>query len=138
MEKSHVVPKIYGYAVCLATIILALVAIGNIVSAVFDRIDPASVRNYSYNIQMRDVSSFEAYKAEYQTSANFTTVDKSATSSTVLSDDQLKVNYEAVRTSQISAVKVGSAKTLTIHGALFILAVFLFLGHWSWLKKLDK
>lgn len=138
MEKSHVVPRIYGYAVCLASIILALIAIGNIVSAVFDRIDPANIRNFSYNIQMHDVSSFEAYKAEYQTNSSFTTADKSTLSSTTLSDDQLKVNYEAVRTSQINAVKVGSAKTLTIHGALLILAIALFFGHWKWLKKLDK
>jgi hypothetical protein len=137
MEKTHIVPKIYGYAVCLASIIVTFIAVANIVSAAFDRIDPVNVRSYSYNIQTHNVSSFEAYKAEYQSNLGTFSGDKTSAVQN-LSDAELRANYEATRESQISAVKVGSAKSMTMYGALLLVAIILFVTHWRWLRKLDK
>jgi hypothetical protein len=137
MEKNHLIPKIYGYAVCLVSVIVTLIAVGNIVSAAFDRIDPTNVHNYNYSTSANDVSSFEAYKASYQANQNAPTGEKISTSP-VLTEEQLRDNYEAARDSQIRSVKVGSAKSMTMYGSLLLLVIILFVTNWRWLRKLDK
>ncbi|MFA6082208.1 MAG: hypothetical protein WC773_02205 [Patescibacteria group bacterium] len=136
MEKTHIVPKIYGYVVCLVAVIVTLVALGNIVNAIFDRANPTSVSDYRYNLQSHDVSSFAAYKADYQ--SNLNSAENKTATTVVLSDDQLRTNYEAARTSQIDAVKLGTVKTITVFSILLVVAVGLFASHWIWLRKFEK
>lgn len=133
MEKTHLVPRIYGYAVCLVSIIVVLVAVGNIISSLFDRANPAYATGYNFS-SYRDVSSFDAYKADLQTN----TPADMKTSITSLTDAEMRANYESARTSHIDQVKYGSLKSIVMFGSLLLIAVALFTTHWKWLRKLDK
>lgn len=140
MEKSHIVPKIYGYVVCLVTIIVMLISLVNIVNALFNLKDPAHVNDFGIGLpssNTADISSFEAYKASYNR-FNGAPTDTTKTTSTTLSDQDLRNQYNAERDSHIAAVQNHSERDIVVYGLLLLVSIGLFIGHWRWVNRLGR
>jgi len=137
MDKAGIIPKIYGYLVCLAAVIVFLISVAQIVNASFALSDPIHTRDYMYATPMYDLSSFDAYKADYARQTSYSVLDatKTTATTTALTDEQLTAAYNSARDNQISSVRLQATRTITSYIILLIVAGLLFWSHWRWLHK---
>lgn len=135
---NRFVAQIYGYGVCLITVIVMLISIKGIIDAAFDLSDPVRAHGGAFGRTGRPLTNFELYKMEARRDAvrpprsgpdgSGVVVD------TVSSDADLRRMYEAEREAQIGSTKFQATRSL-FSGLLFIiLAAVLFFIHWRWLK----
>jgi|ERR1035437_245061 predicted PurR-regulated permease PerM len=130
MEKSNLFTHIYGYLVCLVTVITFLICITSLVNAVIDKTDPLSSTFGSYNSP--DLTSFDTYKLDLMK----TIQQKDSNQKNVLPDDQtLRKVYEAAKQSKIDKVVFNCNKNIIISGLLILICLILFLIHWRLARK---
>lgn len=134
MTTNKIAP-IYGYAVCLVSIIATFIAIGMIVNAVFNYADPLHANDFS-SFQPRDLSSYEAYKLN-ATELNGPEKNPAAPTSQ-LSEDEMKKAYEAAKAEKTASVKFNARKSMTNGAIVLLFAVILFFSHWKWLSRLHR
>ncbi len=139
MEKSHKIPLLYGYLVCLITIIVMLVTLGNFVGAMINLSDPAHVSLFSPNVSSRDLSSFEAYKIDTLSSLN-NSGPASVTPKTdiIPSDTDLHQAYNDAKDNKTATVRFNAHQTITVTVILFILAALLFWFHWAFVNRIKE
>jgi hypothetical protein len=139
---NRFVAQVYGYAVCLITVIVMLVSVKGIIDAAFDLSDPIRAHGGAYGRSGRPLTNFELYKMD----ARRETVRdrrpdsdaRGATADTVSSDADLRRMYEAEREAQIGNTRFQATRSL-FSGLLFIiLAGALFLIHWRWLRGITS
>ncbi len=124
--RSRLAP-IYGYLVCLVTVITFLVCIGNIVAAAFDLSDPLHARgNFE---EQRILSSFENYRMNVLISL--------PEGQPAPEDESIRAMYHAARDAQIQTVRLGSMRSITVGGLLVVVSVVLFVAHWIWLRRYE-
>jgi hypothetical protein len=130
------IAQAYGYAVCLITVIVMLVAIKEVVDAAFNLSDPLRAEASG-----RPIMNFELYK-----SANRNTAAAKAQSGPMpltptqakadtLSDAQLRKLYDAEREEAIGNARFHAIRSLVGNVLLITLAAVLFTIHWRWLKQ---
>jgi hypothetical protein len=129
MERSERIALLYGYTVCLIAIIVFLISVNGVVSSAFELSNPLASGGWPYAYGAGDLSSFEAYKATYLRGL------PGEKPPPALSDDDLRAQYEAVRSSRIADARFEATKSLTTSLILLIVAVVLFVTHWRWLKN---
>jgi hypothetical protein len=139
---NRFVAQVYGYAVCLITVIVMLASIKSIIDAVFDLSDPVRAQGGAYGRSGRPLTNFELYKMEARREGMRERGPgpdgRPAAADTVSSDADLKRMYEAEREAQIGNTKFQATRSL-FSGLLFILlAGALFLIHWRWLKGITS
>ena len=134
---NRFIAQVYGYSVCLITVIVMLISIKGTIDAAFDLSDPLRAEG-GYGRFGGPLTSFELYKMQARgqipserypgpPGTNKTAVDS-------LSDAQLRQLFEAERDAQIGSAKFRATRNL-VSGILFmILAGVLFAIHWRWLK----
>lgn len=127
MEKTKTVGQIYAYIVCLISIVATIVTIGVILNAIFDYTKPTNSNSFRFSNNGRDLTSFETYKATGVTDKNTTT--------TQISDAELRVAYQDARTSQIDTVKYEAVKAIVTSGLVLLVALGLFWSHWRLAKS---
>ncbi|MFN2637210.1 MAG: hypothetical protein ABR585_09305 [Gemmatimonadaceae bacterium] len=142
---NRLVAEVYGYAVCLITVIVMLVSIKGVIDAAFDLSDP--IRAEGGYGRLGPLTSFELYKLQarregpsrYPQQMSVAAVAPPGTrGDSTLSDAELRKLYDAERESQIGSVKFRAMRTL-VSGFLFIvLAGVLFAIHWRWLRRLTS
>ncbi len=129
MEKQNKIPMIYGYAVCLVTVITVIISVASFVNAVIDLGDPLyAERNFN---KAPSLASFDNYKMDiYSTSEKETafTPDNAT----------LRAMYEAAKVDKIHSVKHRANRTMIVNGLLIFLCVVFFAFHWRWMRKLSK
>ena len=109
MTTRDKISQIYGYLVCLVTIIVFFISISLLVNSTLDYNFPEKTNNINY----------------YQ-------LDKTQ-------DPQLtKEEQEKQRKEQIESVKFDALKGIINGSLLLVISAGLFVGHWRWLKKLAK
>ena len=134
---NRFVAQIYGYAVCLITVIVMLISIKGIIDAAFDLSDPVRAQGGSYGRSGRPLTNFELYRMEARREAASTPRGGRGVD-TVSSDAELRRLYEAERDTQIGNTKFQATRSL-FSGLLFIiLAGVLFFIHWRWLKGITS
>lgn len=126
MDKRNRLPQVYGYLVCLVSVITFLVCVGNLVSAAFDLSDP--LHAWGDFEQQRSLSSFENYRMDIVSSV--------PQGQPVPDDQSIRGMYDAARDAQIRTVRLRSMRTITVSGLLLLVAVVLFVGHWIWLRRI--
>jgi hypothetical protein len=139
---NRFVAQIYGYAVCLITVIVMLISIKGIIDAAFDLSDPVRAHGGAFGRSGRPLTNFELYKMEARREAVRTPRTgpdgRSLPADTVSSDAELLRLYEAERETQIGNTKFQATRSL-FSGLLFIiLAGVLFFIHWRWLKGITS
>lgn len=135
---NRFVAQIYGYAVCLITVVVMLISIKGIIDAAFDLSDPVRANGGAFGRSGRPLTNFELYKIEARREAVRPARSGPEASGvavdTVSSDSDLRRMYEAEREAQIGSTKFQATRSL-FSGLLFIiLAAVLFFIHWRWLK----
>lgn len=139
---NRFVAQVYGYAVCLITVIVMLASIKSIIDAAFDLSDPVRAHGGAYGRSGRPLTNFELYKMEARREGMRERGPgpdgRPATADTVSSDAELRRMYEAEREAQIGNTKFQATRSL-FSGLLFIiLAGALFLIHWRWLRGITS
>jgi len=129
MEKQNKIPMVYGYAVCLVTVITVIIAVASFVNAVIDLGDPLyAERNYT---KAPSLASFDNYKMDIYSSSE---KEKAFTPD----DETLRSMYEAAKADKIRSVKHRANRTMVVNGLLVILCAAAFVFHWRWMRKLRK
>ncbi len=130
MEKQHRIAHIYGYAVCLVTVITFLIAVTSFVNAIIDRGDPLHVAGFSRSGRP-SLASFENYKMDVLKSP--------AKESAYVPDDQtLHAMYAASKAEKIQSVQHSTRRSIIVDSILIVLCIVLFSTHWMWMRKLAK
>ena len=129
------VPQLYGYSVCLITLVVALTSVSSLVERLFDIQDPLHSESRWGGFDA-SLSSFEAYKATYQRAERMMpSPDGRTTEVQALPDEALKTRYEALRADRLNEATFQARRQLTSSGLTLVLAMALFAGHWRWLKR---
>ena len=137
MVRQHRFAQLYGYAVCLVCVVVALISGRSLVDDAFDRARPG------YSEWGREVPpSFEEFRAEHRgqlipggrpmvpTSGGPDT----AAATAPLTDEQLRRIYESRRSEVHERAVFRATKSLVGNALLFLASVLLFVGHWRWLR----
>lgn len=145
-RPNRFIAQIYGYSVCLITVVVMFLAISGVIDAAFDLSDP--LRSQGAYGQYGPLTSFELYRLQVRKMAfsrnplGITVV--APTGSTLrnftdsLSDTDLRKLYDAERENQIGNAKFRSARKLVSGFLLIVLAGVLFTLHWRWLKGINS
>ena len=133
---NRFIAQVYGYAVCLITVIVMLISIKGTIDAAFDLSNPLRAEG-GFGRFGGPLTSFELYKMQARgqiPSERYPGPDKSRAGADSLSDAQLRQLYDAEREAQIGNAKFRATRNL-VSGILFmVLAGVLFLIHWRWLR----
>lgn len=136
------IAQVYGYAVCLITVIVILISIKSVVDAAIDLSDPIRAEGGGYGRMGRPLSNFELYKMDARREPDPRRtmplpVGTPTPRADTLSDAELRKLYDAEREQVIGNVKFRSTRTLVGSLLLIIVAVVLFAIHWRWLRQRD-
>ena len=124
MEKPNRIAVIYGYAVCLVTVITVLISVTAIVTAIIDLSDPI----HAWGQRGPSLASFENYKMD--------TLKSQKESAYVPDDQTIRNMYEAAKTDRIQSVRHRSHRSIITSGLLTLICIALFGTHWRWLNRL--
>jgi hypothetical protein len=139
------ISQIYGYAVCLITVVVMLIGIKQVVDAAIDLSDPIRAEGSRMG---RTLTNFEVYKMEARreagaraqvgpTPAGVVAPIKVAATDTTTSDAELRRLYDAERETAIGNARFRAIRSLIGNFLLIALAGVLFGVHWRWLKRRD-
>lgn len=136
------ISQVYGYAVCLITVIVMLIAIKQVVDAAFDLSDPIRADGGGYGRMGRPITNFELYKMEARrqgpTRNGPTPAGENASPDSAASDAELKTMYDAEREAAIGNARFRAIRSLVGNLLLIVLAGILFGIHWRWLRTRDS
>ena len=136
------ISQVYGYAVCLITVVVMLIAIKQVVDAAFDLSDPIRADGGGYGRMGRPITNFELYKMEARrqgpTRNGPTPAGEKASSDSAASDAELKTMYDAEREAAIGNARFRAIRSLVGNLLLIVLAGILFGIHWRWLRARDS
>jgi len=133
MQKS---PKagaqIYGYTVCIVSVITLLICLSSLMNAVFDLQDPL---HSGYNPPgSPSLVAYDNYKMDV-----LKNLPKSDGSADLVPDDKtLRSMYEAARNDKIASVRSQANRTIIITLVLIAVCAILFSTHWRWIRKMNK
>jgi TRAP-type C4-dicarboxylate transport system permease small subunit len=127
MERTRI-PLIYGYAVCLVTVITMLFVIPNLIDNIFRLTNSLQGDRGAQPA----LSSFEAYTATYDRGRAAPT---EARAPSPLTEDELRRQYEALRQDRIASNRFAAMRGLVSGTLLLAFALGLFIGHWRWLRR---
>jgi hypothetical protein len=132
MEKSpRIGAQVYGYTVCVVSVITFLICIANLMNAVFDIQDPI---HSGFNPQgSPSLASYENYKMDI-----LKNLPKTDATNLVPEEQTLRAMYEAARNDKIVAVRSQATRNLTINSVLIAICLILFVTHWRWIRKMNK
>lgn len=137
---NRFVAQIYGYAVCLITVIVMLVSTKGIIDAAFDLSDP--VRAQGGGRSVRPLTNFELYKLDARRegvrAVRRTNNGRELPGDPVASDAELRQQYEAERETHIGNAKFQATRALFSGLFFIILGGVLFFIHWRWLKGITS
>ena len=132
MEKPNRMAHLYGYTVCLISLVIALISLVSVLNAAFDRANPLQ-SEFGFGASL---ASFESYKATYRREQAMFDRSEGAKPDTT-SEANLRQRYDALVEDRIAATRYRTTKSLTI-GILFLLiSLGLFVTHWRWVRRLN-
>ena len=131
VDRPNRMAQLYGYTVCLISLVIALICLTSVLNAFFDRANPLQ----SDSPFGTSLVSFESYKATYRREpAGF---DRNAAATTDTSDATLRTRYDALVQDRIAATRYRTGKSLTIGIIFLLISAVLFVTHWRWLRRLN-
>ena len=132
VDKPNRMAQVYGYTVCLITLIVSLVSLSSILNAMFDRANPLQ-SEFGFGTVL---TSFDGYKATYQREE--TRFDRSGTAKPdTLSETALHQQYNALVADRIASTRYRTTKSLTTGFIFFLISLVLFGAHWRWVRRVN-
>jgi hypothetical protein len=136
------ISQVYGYAVCLITVVVMLIGIKQVVDAAFDLSDPIRASGGGYGRMGRPITNFELYKMEARRQGPFrndpAAPAERASPGSATSDADLRRMYDAEREAAIGNARFRAIRSLVGNLLLIVLAGVLFVIHWRWLRTRDS
>ena len=133
MERPSRVAQLYGYTVCLISLVTLLFTVPSLVDNLFQLNQPLySADRFPEFGGSPSLASFEAYKATYDRVRRQV---GDTVQSAPPSDDELRNHYEALRSARVEANRFQARRELVREVLLLAFAGGLFLGHWRWLRR---
>ena len=132
VDRPNRMAHLYGYTVCLISLVIALITLSSILNAAFDRANPLQ----SESPFGASLTSFESYKATYRREQAVFDRAEGAKPDT-LSDASLRARYDALVRDRIASTRYRTGKSITIGLIFLVLSVVLFLAHWRWVRRLN-
>jgi hypothetical protein len=134
VERPERVPQLYGYTVCLVSLIWALGSGVALIQSGLTLTNPGySSENY-FGMEP-SITSFEAFRLTYDRARRFTSPDPNAAKLDSVPEAELRQRYETLRTDLIQTNQVRARQELVTRGISLILAVAVFGFHWRWLRQ---
>lgn len=134
MEKSQKMPQIYGYLVCLVTVITFLISASALIYAIIDLGDPLHAGWTASGAP--SLASFENYKMDILKGAP---KEDAPSKSVYIPDDKtLRAMFESAKSDKIQKVRHEANRTIVLNSILIAICVVLFVTHWKWMRKLEK
>ena len=123
-------PQIYGYTVCIVSVITFLICISTLLNAFFDLQDPL---HSGYNPSgSPSLVAYENYKMDV-----LKNLPKSDDGNLIPNEQTIKVMYEAARNDKITSVKHQAHRSIVISIILIVISITLFTTHWLWIRKMN-
>ena len=132
VDRPNRMAHLYGYTVCLISLVIALITLSSILNAAFDRANPLQ----SESPFGASLTSFESYKATYRREQAVFDRAEGAKPDT-LSDASLRARYDALVRDRIASTRYRTGKSITIGLIFLVLSVVLFLTNWRWVRRLN-
>ncbi|RLD20774.1 MAG: hypothetical protein DRI69_05615 [Bacteroidetes bacterium] len=119
--------KIYGYTVCVISVITFIISLSAVITAVLDTSEPlyAGYQDYTH------LSSFENFKVDA-----LKAISKDA--AYIPDDATLRTMYKSARKETIAHSMHTIWRNLTVSGIILIFSVVLFTIHWMWMRRLGR
>jgi hypothetical protein len=131
VDRPNRMAQLYGYTVCLISLVIALICLSSVLNAFFDRANPLQ----SESTFGTSLTSFESYKATYRREpAAFDRSDAAKTDT--MSDATLRTRYDAMVQDRLANTRYRTGKSLTIGIVFLLISTALFVTHWRWVRKL--
>ena len=136
MEKTNRMPMIYGYLICLVSVITFIICLANIIPSIMDLGDPLHAGSMFSMQSTPSLASFENYKMDILKSSE---KDGSGNTQAYVPDDQtIHAMYEAAKEDRIQTVTHNSLRSIIVNSIIIIVCFVLFITHWNWMRRLSK
>ena len=132
VERPERVPQLYGYTVCLVTLIWALASATSIIDAALT-LDAPVYRGERFGAYTPSVSSFEAFRTTYELSRRMTAEPRTSLDS--IPEPELRRRFEALRADRIERNTIEARRSLISSVLSLLIAASLFTVHWRWLRR---
>jgi len=132
VDKPNRMAHVYGYTVCLISLIVALISLSSILNAAFDRANPLQ-SEFGFGTSF---SSFESHKATYRREQAMFDRNESAKPDTA-SEPTLRARYEALAKDRVASTRYRTSKSITIGVIFLVISLTLFVTHWRWVRGLN-
>lgn len=133
------IAQVYGYAVCLVTIIVLMISVAQIVNASFNLASPLRAEGYGRG---GPLTSYTAYKREQLQRSSAPARPRAGQPGDSLnptpSETELRQMFEDERLEQIGNVRFRAMRTLVTSILMIFIASGLFFMHWRWLRRADQ
>lgn len=136
VERPERVPQLYGYTVCLVTLIWALVSATSIIGAALTLNAPLYRTEREFGPFEPSVSSFESFRTTYDMSRRMGMDPEQRTRLDSIPEAELRRRFEALRAERIERNTVEARRSLITSILSLLIAAVLFTLHWRWLRRL--
>ena len=128
------IPQLYGYTICLITLIWALSSVISIADNALSLSAP-ELRDREYGFEP-SVSSFESFRLSYDRSRMVgMPVPPQMVKLDSIPESELRRRYEAMRSDRIRRGEFQARKGIMTHTIALLLSSLLFGFHWRWLRR---
>jgi hypothetical protein len=148
MDRSHIIPTIYGYGVCLIAIIVFLISIAGLANNTFRAVYPGlgashgRIASRGFGWQGFRAEGFKhgafrqwgvSHRSFGQRGLRPGTFNRSGSGAPIIgAQNQRSANF---RNAFIAGARLNALRLLTTDFVLLVVSVLLFLGHWRWLNR---
>lgn len=139
MARSERIPQLYGYAVCLIAVVVALISVNSLVNQAFLLSDPlAGADRYGYGAGA-SLTSFESFRATRARGRDpMLPRAESGDSAAAPTEAELRAEYETLRADALARVRFEAGRELTQSLVMLLVAVALFWWHWRWVRGAEQ
>lgn len=135
MERGKLdVGLLYGYSVCLTTVLVVLFATTRLTEAILDLRELLYTQSY---IHGPSLTSLGSYRVDLLRRIGVEECD-GARASLIPEDSDLAGMYEAERLNRLALSHQVSRTTAVTNLVLALVATLLFAGHWIWLRRRER
>ena len=134
MNKPHQMAQVYGYLVCLVSVITFLICVTTMINAIIDMGDPLHA-GYTSD-KAPSLASYENYKMDMLKNAQGG--GESSKANYTPDDQTLRAMYEAAKNEKIQKEKHDANRTIIVDSILIVICITLFGTHWRWMRKLGR
>jgi hypothetical protein len=133
-DRSDRVPQLYGYTVCLISLLWALSSVANIADGALSLGAPEMRTNMDYGFEP-SVTSFEAFRSTYDQARRMGMPYPPTTPLDTIPEVELRKRYEGLRADRVRRGTFLAEKRIITGTLSLLLAIGLFAFHWRWVRR---